>query len=268
MKMLNINNLTKEFYRGGLTNRSKIIALNNINLDLSPHRTSILSIVGESGSGKTTLAKILLRIIEPDKGSLEVLGENIFESRKIKTRKSFNKFIQPVFQNPFETFSSKKNVYTYLNNTAKYLLNDDTKNEESISKYLSLVGLDSAYIRNKKPYQFSGGELQRISIARALIAEPKIIIADEPVSMIDASLRMNIINLLLKIKNTLDIFFIYITHDLSTAYYISDYVAIMKKGEIIEFGERDILHSPQTQYTKLLIDSVPNLKRKWNFSAK
>ena len=268
MKMLNINNLTKEFYRGGLTNRSKIIALNNINLDLSPHKTSILSIVGESGSGKTTLAKILLRIIEPDKGSLEVLGENIFESRKIKTRKNFNKFIQPVFQNPFETFSSKKNVYTYLNNTAKYLLNDDTKNEESIAKYLSLVGLDSAYVRNKKPYQFSGGELQRISIARALIAEPKIIIADEPVSMIDASLRMNIINLLLKIKNTLDIFFIYITHDLSTAYYISDYVAIMKKGEIIEFGERDILHSPQTQYTKLLIDSVPNLKRKWNFSAK
>ena len=99
--MLNINNLTKEFNRGGLINSSKIIALKNINLNLSPNRTSILSIVGESGSGKTTLAKILLRIIEPDQGSLEVLGENIFQSRKIKTRKSFNIFIQPVFQNPF-----------------------------------------------------------------------------------------------------------------------------------------------------------------------
>ena len=119
-------------------------------------------------------------------------------------------------------------------------------------------------VRGKYPNQFSGGELQRVSIARALIPHPKIIIADEPVSMIDASLRMNIINLFLSLKEEFQRSFLYITHDLATAYYISDHIAVMYRGCIVEFGDaRTILADPQHPYTQLLLDSIPDIGRKW-----
>ena len=119
-------------------------------------------------------------------------------------------------------------------------------------------------VRGKYPNQFSGGELQRVSIARALIPQPKIIIADEPVSMIDASLRMNIVNLFLSLKEQYNTSFLYITHDLATAYYVSDYIAVMYRGTIVEFGEaKGILRNPQHPYTQLLLGSVALTDRKW-----
>jgi peptide/nickel transport system ATP-binding protein len=263
INMINISNITKNYKQGGLIFGVNIQALKNINLSIDTDNPSILSIVGESGSGKTTLSKLILRLTKPDSGTIKILDKNIRDS-KYSNRNVFNRLIQPIFQNPFESFSSKKYVHKYFFNVANNYSHNDAEAMYKINKYLELVGLDLQYVMNKMTKEFSGGELQRISIARALIAEPKFIIADEPVSMIDASLRMNIINLFLKIKNDLKIYFIYITHDLSTAYYISDFVAIMQKGEIIEFGKKNILDTPKHDYTKLLLDSVPNIQSKWD----
>ena len=133
-----------------------------------------------------------------------------------------------------------------------------------MTEALRLVGLEYRDVRGKYPNQFSGGELQRVSIARALIPHPEIIIADEPVSMIDASLRMNIINLFLQLREEFQRSFLYITHDLATAYYISDYIGVMYRGCIVEFGDaKTILADPQHPYTQLLLASIPDIGRKW-----
>jgi peptide/nickel transport system ATP-binding protein len=136
---------------------------------------------------------------------------------------------------------------------------------EAMTAALNFVGLKYADVRGKYPNQFSGGELQRVSIARALIPRPNMIIADEPVSMIDASMRMNIVNLFLSLKQEYKTSFLYITHDLATAYYISDFVAVMYRGCIVEFGPaKDVLTNPLHPYTRLLLDSIPSVKTRWN----
>jgi ABC-type glutathione transport system ATPase component len=136
--------------------------------------------------------------------------------------------------------------------------------EAAVADALRSVGLDYAEIRGKYTGQFSGGELQRISVARALIPQPKLIIADEPVSMIDASRRMIIINLFKKLRDEAGRSFLYITHDLATAYYISDYVAVMNKGQVVEFGPaRQVMSDPQHAYTRLLLDSIPTISSRW-----
>jgi peptide/nickel transport system ATP-binding protein len=135
---------------------------------------------------------------------------------------------------------------------------------QALEEALSVVGLEYKDVRGKYPNQFSGGELQRASVARALIPHPSLIIADEPVSMIDASRRMIIINLFLALKQEYNTSFLYITHDLATAYYISDYIAVMNHGTVVEFGEaKQVLSNPQHEYTQLLLDSIPRLDHKW-----
>jgi peptide/nickel transport system ATP-binding protein len=138
----------------------------------------------------------------------------------------------------------------------------------AVEDALSAVGLTYRDVRGKYSNQFSGGELQRVSIARALIPHPRLIVADEPVSMIDASRRMLIINLFRDLKERYQTSFLYITHDLATAYYISDYIAVRNKGAIVEFGKaKGVLSNPQHAYTRLLLDSIPRLDRKWNPST-
>src|SRR5581483_3128738 len=177
----------------------------------------------------------------------------------------FMRAVQPIFQNPFEAFSSYRTVDTYLQTTATRINGlNQAQAVEVVSEALTSVGLKYDDVRGKYPNQFSGGELQRVSIARALIPHPNIIVADEPVSMIDASLRMNIINLFLSLKETYKTSFLYITHDLATAYYISDYLAVMYRGSIVEVGQaKAVLSSPQHPYTRLLLESIPATNRKW-----
>lgn len=174
--------------------------------------------------------------------------------------------VQPIFQNPFEAFSSRKSVDKYLFNTARRLGIAKNKAEavKRVDEALHSVGLSLDVVRGKYSNQFSGGELQRVSIARALITKPKIIIADEPVAMIDASMKMNIVNLFKELRDQYGISFIYITHDLSTAYYVSDYIATLYRGCLIEYGTaKDIMENPAHPYTKLLMDSVPRVGDKW-----
>jgi peptide/nickel transport system ATP-binding protein len=173
---------------------------------------------------------------------------------------------QPVFQNPFETFNPLKKIDTYLYETEKNFKMAETDGEQLVEKSLKLVGLSLAEIKGKYPSEMSGGQLQRTSIARALITDPSLLITDEPVSMIDASLRMSIINLFKRLKEEQGVSIIYITHDLATAYYVSDRIAIMLRGQIVEMGSVEkVLDNPLHPYTQLLKASIPapNPANKW-----
>lgn len=263
--VLKTENLHKAYNLGSFLRGIKINALDDVNLHIESEQPVIISLVGESGSGKTTLAKVILRLVEPSAGNAMVYDQQVAGQGVKPAKREFLSMVQPIFQNPFEAFSSYRTVDSYLETTAR-LVNglSQTQAVGAMEEALTSVGLKYADVKGKYPNQFSGGELQRVSVARALIPHPKIIIADEPVSMIDASLRMNIINLFLSLKQKFNTSFLYITHDLATAYYISDHIAVMYRGCIVEFGPaRTILTNPQHPYTQLLLESIPSTKKKW-----
>jgi peptide/nickel transport system ATP-binding protein len=267
--ILRTEGLNKTYRLGGFGHAKTIAALNDVNINVESDRPVIIAVVGESGSGKTTLAKTLLRLVEPSSGQVTVYDKLVAGKGVRPAKAEFLGSIQPIFQNPFEAFSRYRPVEAYLFETAARVagLNDEQA-LRAVESALSAVGLDYADVRGKYSNQFSGGELQRVSIARALIPSPSLIVADEPVSMIDASRRMIIINLFLKLKEEAGRSFIYITHDLATAYYISDYIAVMQKGVVVEFGvARTVMSNPQHAYTRLLLDSIPTIRQKWSRKA-
>ena len=264
--IIETKDLRKVYKRGSLLNRISIEALDGINLSVESDKPAIVSLVGESGCGKTTFAKVLLRLVKPTSGSAKIYDRVVAGEGSKPTKQEFLTTVQPIFQEPTEAFSSYKPVDSYLRRTAM-LVNRLGREAtvEVMREALSSVGLKYEDVRGKYPNQFSGGELQRVSIARALIPNPKMIIGDEPVSMIDASLRMNIINLFLELKEQYETSFLFVTHDLSNAYYISDYIAAMYRGCIVEFGDaKAVLTDPQHPYTKLLLESLPLTNRKWD----
>ncbi|HHX12816.1 MAG TPA: ABC transporter ATP-binding protein [Clostridiales bacterium] len=265
-KLLEINNVSKIFRIGGILKGKKLVAVDDISLDIDGNKPVILSIVGESGCGKTTLCKMLLRLHKPEMGDI-ILDGNSYTNKKTYDSLQFRLNVQPIFQNPYEAFSARKTVDTYLFNTALRLGIAKTHSEakELVDEALKSVGLSLSTVKGKYPTQFSGGELQRVSIARALITRPKLIIADEPVAAIDASMKMNIVNLFKEIKDKYNVSFIYITHDLSTAYYVSDYIATIYRGSLIEYGPaKEIMDEPAHPYTELLINAVPMIGDKWS----
>ncbi|GBC70335.1 Oligopeptide transport ATP-binding protein OppF [Candidatus Calditenuaceae archaeon HR02] len=263
--ILKVENLTKIFKTGGLFFGKKFRAVDDVSFTLGGDSASIFTIVGESGCGKTTLARMILNLIEPTSGSIEILGKRVLELSSKERSRWLPRIIQPVFQNPFESFNPLRKVYPYLIHTAVNVAGVRDKYEavERVNQALEAVRL-SPDIADRSPYELSGGQVQRLSIARAIIPRPKLIVADEPVSMIDASLRMGILNIFKQLKEDLGINFIYITHDLATAYYISDRIAVMYKGSFAEIGEAEaIFREPLHPYTQLLIDSIPRVDRKW-----
>jgi peptide/nickel transport system ATP-binding protein len=208
---------------------------------------------------------MILRLLTPTHGSVMLDGRNCLDKKRF-SNKEFRTMVQPIFQNPFEAFSTRRQVEKYLIDTARSFGGAKSYDQavEKADKALRTVGLSYEAVRGKYSTQFSGGELQRVSIARALITSPKLIIADEPVAMIDASMKMNIINLFKQIRDEYGISFIYITHDLSTAYYVSDYIATLYRGSLIEFGRASsIMENPAHPYTELLMNSVPHVGDKW-----
>jgi len=265
-KLLEIRNVSKIFRIGGMLSKKKLTAIDDISLDISTEKPVILSIVGESGCGKTTLCKMILRMYTPDFGDILLQG-NSYRDKKTYDPGRFRLDVQPIFQNPYESFSARKAVDTYLFNTALRLGICHNRKEATtlIDETLRSVGMSLQVIKGKYPAQFSGGELQRISIARALITRPKLIIADEPVAAIDASMKMNIVNLFKELKDKYQVSFIYITHDLSTAYYVSDYIATLYRGCLIEYGmASEIMDNPAHPYTELLMNAVPRVGDKWD----
>ena len=251
---------------GGMLMGKKLTAIDDVSLDIDAGKPVILSIVGESGCGKSTLCKMILRLYKPDMGDIRLLG-NSYADKKAYNPKQFKLDVQPIFQNPYESFSARKTVDTYLFNTALRLgiCKNHAEAEKVVDETLRSVGMSLAVVKDKYPTQFSGGELQRVSIARALITRPKLIIADEPVAAIDASMKMNIVNLFKDLKDQYNVSFIYITHDLSTAYYVSDYIATLYRGGLIEYGPaKEIMDNPAHPYTELLMNAVPRVGDKWD----
>src|SRR5262245_15522977 len=263
--ILKTEHLNKVYRLGSFAHRVRIDALNDVNLTVESDEPVIVSLVGESGSGKTTLAKTILRLVQPTSGQATVYDRVVAGAGQKPDKTAFLRTVQPIFQNPFEAFSRYRTIDAYLYETATRVAQLDRDAAiHAIEEALASVGLEYADVRGKYPNQFSGGELQRASVARALIPHPSLIVADEPVSMIDASRRMIIINLFMALKAQYRTSFLYITHDLATAYYISDYIAVMNRGSIVEFGvARDVLTRPQHDYTRLLLSSIPTLKEKW-----
>jgi peptide/nickel transport system ATP-binding protein len=267
-KLLEIKNVSKIFQIGSMLSKKKLTAIDDVSIEIDAGRPVILSIVGESGCGKTTLCKMILRLHDPDMGEI-LLSGNSYADKKNYDPTRFRLDVQPIFQNPYESFSMRKTVDTYLFNTALRLkiAKNHTEAANLVDETLKSVGMSLDVVKGKYPTQFSGGELQRISIARALITRPKIIIADEPVAAIDASMKMNIVNLFKELKDKYKVSFIYITHDLSTAYYVSDYIATLYRGCLIEYGPaKEIMDEPAHPYTELLMNAVPRVGEKWNQS--
>lgn len=266
-KFLAIQAVTKVYRTGGLLNARKLMAVDHVTLALDKGKAQILSIVGESGSGKTTLARMVLRLIRPTSGEIVVDGVHASGTLSAAQTQEFRRKVQPIFQNPFESFSSRKTVDTYLFETAHNVWGAKTKKaaHDAVDQALVNVGLSAERVIGRYPNQFSGGELQRVSVARAIIPHPELLVADEPVSMIDASLRMNVVNLFKTLRDNFNINILYITHDLSTAYYVSDLIAIMYRGNVVEYGPATtVLTQPAHPYTELLLDSVPKIGEKWS----
>lgn len=263
--ILKTQGLNKVYQLGSFPRTIKVNALNDINLTIESDQPVIVSLVGESGSGKTTLAKVILRLVQPSTGAVTVAGHTVAGKGTRPDRNEFLRTVQPIFQNPFEAFSQYRTIDAYLLETAERVARLRKADAvQAVEEALAAVGLQYKDVRGKYPNQFSGGELQRASVARALIPHPQLIVADEPVSMIDASRRMIIINLFMALKQEYQTSFLYITHDLATAYYISDYIAVMNKGRIVEFGDaKQVLSRPQHAYTQLLLDSIPRLDHRW-----
>jgi len=259
--LLSLRGVGRHFGRGVFARR-RVTAVDGVSLEMRGDAPSILAIIGESGSGKTTLARMLLRLLAPSEGTILLDGRPLGEMEL----EAFRRAVQPVFQNPFEAFSLYLPVGSYLLRAARNLggASDDATARAIAAEALRSVGLAWERVEGKYLQQFSGGELQRISIARALIPRPRLIVADEPVSMVDASLRTNIVNLFLELTRSQGVSFVYITHDLSTAYYIADDVAIMQAGRVVEHGApREVLRQPQHEYTRALLDAVPRVGVRW-----
>ncbi|MFU0799665.1 MAG: ABC transporter ATP-binding protein [Xylanivirga thermophila] len=245
----------------------KTVAVDRVDFDFK--KGEIISIVGESGSGKTTLAKMILGLISLTEGEIFYKGA----PRDISTRrnkKEYWKQIQAVFQDPFSSFNIFRKIDTVLLDCINMKGNKGISYNEKIElmkEACSFVNLKFEELTNKYPFELSGGQMQRLMIARVFLLKPQILIADEPTSMIDACSRATILDMLLKLRDKIDMTIIFITHDIGLAYYVSDWVYIMEKGIFVENGTADdVILNPKADYTKRLIGDVPKIYDKWDLS--
>jgi peptide/nickel transport system ATP-binding protein len=257
--LVRVEDLTKIFnIRQGFSSR-KFHAVDEATFSLEAGKPEIFTIAGESGSGKTTLARMMLGMERPTSGVLSYKGRNIAELNAHDRRFWFYREVQPVFQDPFATFSPLKRLDHYLYETFyNFKVSEKAGADAYINQVLNEVGLSLVEIKGRYPNELSGGQAQRVSIARALITRPSLIVADEPVSMVDASLRMSIVNMFRRLKDDQQVSILYITHDLATAYYAADRIAVMLRGWIVEMGPvEEVLNNPMHPYTRNLKQSIP-----------
>ena len=265
-ELLELRNVTKTYSRG-LLSRVSTTALSNMSLKLESDQPTIVTVAGESGSGKTTLAMLLLGFIDPTSGEIFYKGKNIHSLRG-EERMTFRREVQAVFQDPFAVFNPFYTVDHLLTVPIERFKLAKSKKEamDKMVEALTAVGLRPGDVLGRFPHQLSGGQRQRINVARALVLKPKLLVADEPVSMVDASLRANILETLRGLQRNHGVSIIYITHDLTTAYHIANSIVVLYRGGVMEAGNVDtVIKNPQHPYTKLLIDSIPwpDINRHW-----
>lgn len=255
IKNLNVIYKTKKSILG---TEQSVHAVNNVSLNIQ--KGEILAIAGESGCGKSTLAKTIMKLIASNSGEILFNGQNILKYKTRDENKNFYKKVQMIFQNPYSSLNPKMKISEILKEplliNTKYNQNEI---QNIVEENLKKVGIEKSALK-LYPHEFSGGQRQRIAIARSLILNPEFIIADEPVSALDVSIQAQIINLLKQLKDDYNLTFLFISHDLSVIKYISDRIAIMYLGEIVEIGKtEEIFKSPKHPYTMALLSAVPEL---------
>ncbi|MDP3185900.1 MAG: ABC transporter ATP-binding protein [Anaerolineales bacterium] len=256
--------LTKVFGFG----RQKTVAVDHVDFDF--YEGEIISLVGESGSGKTTLAKMLLGLISVTEGEVYFQGKKRDISTQ-KKRQEYWKSIQAIFQDPYSSYNLFNKIDAVLLDCIRMRGGrklPHAKKVELMAEACSFVNLKFEELTNKYPFELSGGQMQRLMIARIFLLKPKILLADEPTSMIDACSRATILDMLMHLRNEIGMTIIFITHDIGLAYYVSDSVYIMEHGKLVENGSADdvILH-PKEAYTQRLIRDVPKIHEEWNLST-
>jgi peptide/nickel transport system ATP-binding protein len=256
--------LTKVFGFG----RQKTVAVDHVDFDFQ--EGEVISIVGESGSGKTTLSKMLLGLLKPTEGEIYFQGK-LRDISSRKKRKEYWKNIQAIFQDPFSSY----NIFRKIDAVLIDCINmrggrrlPHAKKEEMMAEACSFVNMKWEELTNKYPFELSGGQQQRLMIARIFLLKPKVLLADEPTSMIDACSRATILDFLMELRDEVGMTVIFITHDMGLAYYVSDTVYIMEHGKFVEVGPADdvILH-PKEPYTQRLISDVPKIYEEWDLST-
>jgi peptide/nickel transport system ATP-binding protein len=253
--LLEVSGATKIYKKG----KESTKALDNVDLVLSGSPATITTIAGESGSGKTTLADTILGFTKLTSGTVRYRGHDIQKLPK-QQRLEYRREVQAVFQDPFGVYNPFYKIRHIFEVAIKRfrLASNDKAARDLIEDALSVVGMRGDEVLDKHPHQLSGGQRQRMMVARAYLLKPRLIVADEPVSMVDASLRAMILDIMLRLRDEHAISFLYITHDLSTAYQIGDDICILYRGEIVERGDTQrVIDDPQHPYSKLLISSIP-----------
>jgi len=256
--VLSLNQVSKTFGDA----KHGIQALAEVSFDLQPGRA--LALVGGSGSGKTTCARILTGLETPSAGTVQFRGRDIAMLRGAAEKRGFARAVQMVFQDPYAALNPVHSIHHHLLRPLKIHggLAPGQSPEAAVATLLSEVGLDPAKIQYRYPHELSGGQRQRVNIARALAARPDVILADEPTSMLDVSLRVGVLTVLKRLKTEKSLALLYITHDLATAEYVADDIAVMHQGRIVEHGTaRQIITQPAHDYTRLLLAAAPNAER-------
>jgi peptide/nickel transport system ATP-binding protein len=248
--------------------RQRTVAVDHVDFEF--HEREVISIVGESGSGKTTLAKMLLGLISVTEGDIYFQGRKRDISSG-KKRQEYWRNIQAIFQDPFSAYNQFHKVDAVLLDCIRMRGGGSLPKEQKVelmTEACSFVNLKFAELTNKYPFELSGGQMQRLMIARVFLLKPKILIADEPTSMIDACSRATILDYLLKLRDETGTTLIFITHDIGLAYYVSDSVFIMEHGKFVEHGSADdVILRPQAAYTQRLISDVPKIHEEWDLST-
>ncbi|MEN3043270.1 MAG: ABC transporter ATP-binding protein [Fervidobacterium sp.] len=260
--MLEVKNLTKA-YSVGPFGREKFYAVDNVTFEVGDNE--IVSLIGESGSGKTTIGKMILRLTKPSSGKIFF---NELDITTIKDIKEYYRHVQGVFQDPFSSYNPIFKIDRVFEMVREEFYPD--KNQQSwrqeVARAIEDIGLNPPEILGKFPHQLSGGQLQRLLIARALLIKTKFLVADEIISMLDASTRIDVLNVLIKLKEK-GLSVLFITHDLSLGYYTSDKTVILYRGSIMEYGDTvKVFKNTQHPYTKMLLTSVPTVQQKWEKS--
>ena len=250
------------------TGKIETVAVDHVNFDF--HKGELISIVGESGSGKTTLSKMLLGLLDPTSGEILFQGKPR-DISSAKKKKEYWKGIQAIFQDPFSSYNQFHKIDSVLLDCINMRGGKNLSKQEKfdmMTEACGFVNLKYAELTNKYPFELSGGQMQRLMIARIFLLKPDILLADEPTSMIDACSRATILEMLLKLRDETGMTVIFITHDIGLAYYISDSVYIMEHGRFVESGKPDdVMLHPKDPYTKRLISDVPKLREPWDLST-